>query len=175
MEDILVALGGELDAVDPEAVSEALDDASRPLFGLATLDADAQASAMRDVLDAQLGFRAAGTDPRSLLLDGVLERRCGHPLLLACVGHELARRAGVLTSVHSCERSWLLRFHDADETVYVAFGDAPDAIGDTRRHCSHELAFASLVALEASYSRCGYLSRSRRAAALRQHLPVTAR
>jgi len=154
-------------------VDAALDDASRSLFGLAGLGADDQAARVRHVLGAELGFGCAGCGPRSLLLGEVVAHRAGHPLLLACVGHELTRRAGVVTSVHSSAACWMLRFHDDHQAAYVSFGEPPaEQVDGARRRCSHELAYASLVALEGSFRRFGHLGRARRAVALRNVLPV---
>lgn len=124
------------------------------------------------MLSRELGFGCSGCGPRSLLLGEVVTRRSGHPLLLACVAHELARRAGVATTVHTTDACWLLRFASDEHATYVSFGEPPEKLHETRRRCSHELAYASLVALELSFRRCGYLGRARRAAALRDVLPV---
>lgn len=169
---ILISLAAEISGVDAGAVEARLDDDSRALFGLAALDGDAQADRTGRILEDQLGYRAAGDDPRGLLIDHALERRCGHPLMLACIGHELARRAGAPSAIVSSASTWALRFHAHGSTAHLSFGEPPDPAAGVRRHCSHELAFAALVGLEHWYRRGGRLGCARRAAELRRHLPV---
>lgn len=77
-----------------------------------------------------------------------------------------------MTTVHSCGRSWLLSVGGGSAEALVSFGEPPVDVAAARRHCSHELAYASLVALEAAFQRCGHLGRARVAADLRGALPV---
>ena len=167
-----IGLCAELHGVDARAMEDRLDDDSRALFGLAAFDGDRQADRTGRILEEQLGYRANGDDPRGLLIDHVLERRCGHPLMLACIGHELARRAGMTTAVLSGAGAWILRFCAHGTTAQLSFGEVPGPGDAVRRHCSHELAFATLVGLEHGYRRGGRLGCARRAAELRRHLPV---
>lgn len=173
VEAILVGLCDAMHGVDGDAVGGLLDDAARPLFGLAGLDGDEQADVAGRVLEEALGFRTNGCDPRCLLIDHALERRLAHPLMLACIGHELARRAGAHTAVYSSATCWLLHFNAHDRTAYLSFGEPPETDVAVRRHCSHELAFATLVGLEHAYRRGGRLGCARRAGQLRRHLPVS--
>lgn len=169
---IQISLCEALHGVDADAVGAQLDDDARALFGLAAFDGDRQADEAGRLMEERLGFRSGGGDPRGLLIDHALERRAGHPLMLACIAHELARRAGMTTAVLSSAGTWLLRFRAHGSTACLSFGEPADPEAQVRRHCSHELAYATLVGLEHGYRRSGRLGCARKAAELRQHLPV---
>src|SRR5215472_12591532 len=66
--------------------------------GLASLTAEAQASALSRLVYEDLEFRGNDQeyyDPRNSLLPDVLDRKLGIPITLALVYCEVARRAGV--------------------------------------------------------------------------------
>jgi hypothetical protein len=94
-----LAMAAEFRPVDAEPVLAALDGLGGELAAAVPAGAgpDEQARALGDVLGARHGF--AGTegsydDPELSMLDAVLERRCGLPILLSVVYMEAARRAG---------------------------------------------------------------------------------
>jgi hypothetical protein len=128
---------------------ERIDDAARPIFGVADGSLFAQADALADVITNRLGLEVDGGDWRTVMLGDALVRRRAHPLLLASLGHELARRAGL--------HSVVARSHDdvccvliAGETALpVCFGEAPDGLdlSSLRSVCAHELAFTILTAI----------------------------
>ncbi len=171
---ILIGLCEELHGVDAHAVEAQLDDEARVLFGLSGIDGDGQADEAGRLMEECLGYRSDYGDPRGLLIDHALERRYGHPLMLACIGHELTRRAGMTTVVLSSASAWILRFCAHGSTAYLSFGEPPDGDDPIRRHCSHELAYAALVGLEHGYRRVGRLGCARHAGELRGLLPVDA-
>ena len=83
-------------------LNERLDELARRLFGAAELGARDQALALADLLTNRLGLISNSSDHRALLIDHALEQRQAHPLLIAALGHELARRAGISTCVGTC-------------------------------------------------------------------------
>jgi hypothetical protein len=105
---------------------ERIDDVARPMFGVADGSLFAQADALADVITNRLGLEVNSGEWRALLLGDALARREAHPLLLASLGHELARRAGL--------QSVVARSHDDFCCVLIA--------GEM-----HELAFTILAAI----------------------------
>ncbi len=79
------------------------------MFGVADESLFAQADALADVITNRLGLEVNGGDWRTLLLGDALVRRAAHPLLLASLGHELARRAGLHSVVARSQDAVLLR------------------------------------------------------------------
>jgi hypothetical protein len=128
---------------------ERIDDVARPMFGVADGTLFAQADALADVITNRLGLEVNRGEWGALLLGDVLARREAHPLLLASLGHELARRAGLQRVV--------ARSHDHPCCVLIAgemalpicFGEAPDGldVSSLRSLCAHELAFTILAAI----------------------------
>lgn len=155
LDELLLALTAEFRPVDRALARERLDDLSRCLFGLDGLDAAGQAGCVAHALRYELGLRPLDSgDPEALFLDRVLERREGHPLLLAVVAVELARRAGAIAAVCS-----------APTRLFAGFGDAPSRLVElTRpagpvpdpatvvRHGSHAVAFGILGGLSDGYA-----------------------
>ncbi|MGH2943650.1 MAG: transglutaminase family protein [Solirubrobacteraceae bacterium] len=87
------------------------------------------------------------------MLDRVLERRRGHPLLLAVVAVELARRAGVAARLYSTPARWFAGFGEPTALVELSTSRAaipsPDLVC---RRCAHEVAFGALCGLRHSYA-----------------------
>jgi regulator of sirC expression with transglutaminase-like and TPR domain len=83
--------------VNRAAVSAALDDHARALFGIATLPPVQRARRLGEVLDRELGLRPVEgpLEPGAFLLEHVLSSRRGHPALLAVVAHELAQNVAL--------------------------------------------------------------------------------
>ena len=128
---------------------ERIDDAARPMFGVADGSLFAQADALADVITNRLGLQANGREWRALLLGDALAQREAHPLLLASLGHELARRAG-LESVVARSRDHVCCVLIAGEMALpVCFGEMPDGldVSALRSCCAHELAFTILAVI----------------------------
>lgn len=155
LDELLLTLAAQFRPVDTRAALERLDDFSRCLFGLAAVQAEGQAGCVSHALRHDIGMQAAaGDDPEDMMLDGVLERRRGHPLLLAAIAVEVARRAGAGATVCSAPGRWFAAFGRAPEIVLVEFAavaDAPASDG-VRRHCAHEIACGALTGLQLAYS-----------------------
>lgn len=156
LDDLLLALTAEFRPVDTGRARDQLDELSRCLFGLGGLDAAGQAGCVAHALRHELGLRASDSrDPESLLLDRVLERREGHPLLLAVIAVELARRAGAPASVCSAPTQLFVGFGDDASLRLVELthpaGPAP-ATADVVRHAAHAVAFGILGGLGDGYA-----------------------
>jgi hypothetical protein len=176
--DLLLALAAEFWPVDAGAALARLDDDARRLFGAARLEPADCAGELGLVLERDLTIRAeAGPDPDLLRLDRVLVTRRGHPLLVAALGAELLRRAGVPAAVCSSPTRWFVgvgggragRTVLLDARLSAHAEGCPDRV---RRHCAHEVAFCALTGLAERFARGGRRSRARLALALRIALPV---
>jgi hypothetical protein len=177
--DLLLALCAEFGAVDGDGVRDRLDDDSRALFGFGELSPLARADRLAAVMDRELGL-AADPDPGppGLLFDQVVQRRTGHPAMLAAIGAELALRAGVPAGVYASPSRWFVGVGMGDELVVL---DARLGAGsaepphEVRPACAHELAFCVLCGLGTAYTQAGRDGDARHAGRLRLALPVQPR
>ena len=128
---------------------ERIDDAARPIFGAADESLFAQADALADVITNRLGFRVDVGGWRTLLLGDALVDRQAHPLLLASLAHELARRAGLDSVVAHSPDECCCVLIAGEMALPICFGEAPDGldVSTLRRCCAHELAFTILAAI----------------------------
>lgn len=150
-----------------------LDELSRRLFGTVHEDAGAAAGQLAELLSGDPGFVSDQRDPRGLLIDRVLTRRAGHPLLLAVVLAEAGRRAGLRTGVFSSPQAWYAGVSSEGGLWVVETVDHPGlaAPEQLRGHCAHELAWAVLARLEQSHLDRGESEPAGRARRLRGTLP----
>jgi regulator of sirC expression with transglutaminase-like and TPR domain len=98
LDRLALALAAEFRAVDADAALAALDRLGAELATARCGDVDAEADACRRVLAEAWGFGGETEeydDPANSMLDLVLERRRGLPILLSVVYVEAARRAGI--------------------------------------------------------------------------------
>ena len=129
------------------------------------------------MLEHELLLRPSlAADPDVLRFDRVLHHRRAHPLLIATVGVELLRRAGVAASVCSSPTRWFVGLPGSGSTTVLMDArlsaceePCPDRV---RRHCAHEIAFCALTGLAERFARTGRRSPARLALALRLALPV---
>jgi regulator of sirC expression with transglutaminase-like and TPR domain len=175
-DELLLSLAAEFWPVDASEARARLDDQARALFGVARLDPADRAHRLGTVLEEELMITPQqGDDPDLLRLDRVLHQRRAHPLLVAAVGVELLRRAGVAAAVCSSPTRWFVGIGGADRTVLLDArlsrhaDPCPDRV---RRHCAHEIAFCVLTGLAERFARAGRRSPARLALALRLALPV---
>lgn len=156
LDELLLTLAAEFRPVDTQLALERLDDFSRSLFGLSDLDCAGQAGCVSHTVRHELGLRCADPrDPEAMHLDRVLERRSGHPLVLAVVAVELARRAGVTAHVCSAPTRLFAGFGPPTmrlvETTPAA--GPPPAAESIVPHCPHAVAFGILGGLFDSLAR----------------------
>ena len=128
---------------------ERIDDAARPMFGVANGSLFDQADALADVITNRLGLQVTSGEWRTLLLGDALARREAHPLLLASLGHELARRAGLQSVVARSRDDFCCVLIAGEMALPVCFGEAPDGLdlSALRSCCAHELAFTILAVI----------------------------
>jgi Transglutaminase-like superfamily len=175
-DELLLSLAAEFWPVDADTARARLDEESRRLFGASALAPADCAHLLAGVLEHDLRIAPKhGADPELMRLDVMLDRRRAHPLLVAALGVELLRRAGVPAAVCSSPTRWFVALAAPDGAVLLdaRLSTCDDASPDrVRRHCAHEIAFCALTGLAERFARCGLRSRARLALALRLALPV---
>ena len=128
---------------------EWLDDAARPLFDVPANGLRERAAALANLMTSELGFVASPDRYEGLLLDLAIATRLAHPLLLATLGHELARRAGWRSlTAWTPGRYWTVLSDDGyfAPIAYDADGASLDP-SDLRFCCPHDLSYAILSAI----------------------------
>lgn len=144
-----LAIVAALSGGEAEPVEARLDDGARALFGAGALDVRGQAEALATLLTDGLALQALGGEHRALLIDEALAHRQAHPLLIAVIGHELARRAGLRSFVGSIgPRHWTVLQPEGDSAlVGCELLEQPPGAATVRPRCAHEVAGTVLRAL----------------------------
>ena len=184
MDLLALAMAAEFREVDVATAMASLD----------TLGADVSAAAQRtagspeevtaactEVLGGVHGFegdREHYDDPQNSMLDVVLQRRRGLPILLSVVYIEAARRAGIALSGVGLPGHFVVGQFGAGAPILLDPFDggreisAAAAIGALRPWLPDEIAMRMLNNLVSSYSKRGDLTHAIRAAELRLLLPA---
>lgn len=146
-DDALIALADRFAGCDRPSVLARLDDVARGLFGAAALPPRTQADRLAAALSETLALRPVTHDHRALLVDHALATRRAHPLVIAAVGHELGRRAGLTTRVCRARTDWWLAIPGERLTAIGCSPGRTDPCGPLRAVCPHQLAHALLAHL----------------------------
>jgi Transglutaminase-like superfamily len=164
------ALAAGLSSTTLESPGSLLDEASLQLFGTAELDVADQAEALADVLTNDLCLCPDRDDHRALLIDHALTRRRAHPLQIAVIGHELARRAGISSVIAIFESQPWTVVRGAGGMALVGPGSVQGrpVAPEIRPRCPHQIARQVLLAVRAQ----GPPERAHRASRLLRVLPV---
>ena len=179
LDELALALAGEFRAVDADAALAELDRLGAELAPAAGTGPAAEAEALRELLGDRHGFVGDSAEydhPDNSMLDLVLERRKGLPILLSVVYVEVARRAGIALAGVGLPGHF----------VVGHFGQAPPLLLDPFRSGTmmaaldaplepwgpHATALRMLNNLLGSYQRRADLVRAIRAAELRLALPL---
>ena len=180
LDELALALAAEFREVDESAALAQLDRLGAEL----TVDDGADPVEALDALSGLLGRRhgfLGDSDeydhPENSMLDRVLERRRGLPILLSVVYIEVARRAGVRLAGVGLPGHFLVGHFDHAPPLMIdpfAGGAAVkvDVSGEVRPWGAHETAVRMLNNVVRSYQRRGDLERAIRAAELRLELPL---
>lgn len=182
VDELALALAAEFDEVDDVAALARLDELGEEVAvqRAARSGPSAGVDALREVLGVRHGFcgeREYYDDPRNSMLDIVLERRRGLPILLSVLYVATARRAGILlegvglpghyvAGDFACEPPLLL---DPFERGASMQAQSPR---DVRPWGAHETALRMLNNLVNSYGRRADLMRTIQAAEMRLALPL---
>ena len=180
LDELALALAAEFRAVDADAALAHLDELGEEVAG-AGADGDALA-ALTAVLGRRHGFageRERYDDPGNSMLDVVLQRRAGLPILLSVLYVEVGRRAGLALAGVGLPGHYVVgRFAPPPPVLLDPFagGTALDVADFDVEHVRpwgpHETALRMLNNLVGSFTRRQDLGRAIRAAELRLLLPV---
>ena len=185
LDGLVLALAAEFRSVDAEGALAELDRLGAELAELVETDSpEGQADACRRLLGERHGFVGDRDDydnPDNSMLDLVLARRRGLPILLSIVYVEVARRAGIPLSGVGLPGHYAVGHFGAEPPLLLdpfaggALGPvvAPEiAAIYVRPWGPHETALRVLSNLTASYSARADVARAIRAAELRLLLPA---
>ena len=181
LDELALALAGELRPVDAAAALDSLDRLGAEVREAADDGGRAGVEACRLVLGERHGFRGDADDydsPDNSMLDLVLDRRRGLPILLSVVWIEVARRAGIELRGVGLPGHYVVGAFAGDRPRLVDpfAGGAPLDMAPTPEHVrpwgAHESELRMLDHLVPAYARRGDLGRPLRAARLRLHLPL---
>jgi regulator of sirC expression with transglutaminase-like and TPR domain len=176
-----LSLAAEFREVDGDAALRELDRLGAELEGEVVGSPREDAEACGRVLGVRHGFvgnRERYDDPDNSMLDLVLERRTGLPILLAVVYVEVSRRAGVLLDAIGLPGHFVVGYLDgAPPVVLDPFSRGRIVTGEVRSEGlrswrPHETALRMLNNLVGSYLVRGDVGRAVRAAELRLALPL---
>jgi regulator of sirC expression with transglutaminase-like and TPR domain len=186
LDELVLAMAAEFRTVDRPAAVWLLDalgaELAQDLQG-ADRSPPAEAAACAELLGRRHGFagdREQYDDPRNSMLDVVLERRRGLPILLSVVYVEVARRAGVALAGVGLPGHFVVgHFGAVPPLLLDPFGGggpldgaAPPAL--VRPWDAHEIALRVLNNLVGSLQRRGDVGAAIRAASMRLALPTEA-
>jgi regulator of sirC expression with transglutaminase-like and TPR domain len=184
LDAVALALAAEFRPVDAAAAMATLDAlGARLARACAATDgsARAQAHACASLLGTEVGFAGDAErydEPRNSMLDIVLERRRGLPILLSVVYVEVARRAGVpLAGIGLPGHFVVGHVGTAPPLLLDPFAGGAPVAGDAPGHLvrpwgSLEIAMRMLNNLVGAYQRRGNVAAALRAAEMRLLLPA---
>ncbi len=180
LDELALAMAGELREVDADGALAQLDALAAELAPTAGGGPDAEVEALRELLADRHGFsgdREEYDRPDNSMLDLVLERRKGLPILLSTVYVEVARRAGIAVAGVGVPGHFVVaHFGRTPPLLFDPFGGgAPLASSEplpVPPSGPHETVARMLNNLVGSYGRRADLTRAIRAAELRLELPV---
>ena len=184
LDRLALSIAGEFRDVDVESSLEALDRMGAELLGRRDSTPEAELDLCRRTLAERHGFageRDRYHDPASSMLDLVLERRRGLPILLSVVWVEVARRAGILLAGIGLPGHFVVGHFGGVPPLLVdpfAGGQrlrSEPAMALVRPWGPHETALRMLNNLVASYRGRGDIGSAIRTAALRLELPLDER
>ena len=184
MDLLALAIAREFRDVDTAGALSSLDALGAELAQVAGETGgapEAVARACAALLGAQHGFRGDREnydDPDNSMLDVVLNKRTGLPILLSVVYIEVARRAGIPIAGVGLPGHFVVAHFGADPPVLLDPFERGAVIGATVGHealrpwRTHEIALRMLNNLVGSYGRRADLTAAIHAASMRLALPA---
>ena len=178
LDELALAIAAQLREVDTAAALAQLDELAAQVKAAAG-EGD-RLAALVEVLAERYGYAGdddSYDDPANSMLDIVLERRRGLPILLSIVYVEVARRAGLALAGVGLPGHYVVgRFAPGPPVLLDPFFGGgpiePDDPADVRPWGAHETALRMLNNLVGSYTRRNDLGRAIRAAEMRMELTV---
>jgi len=189
LDELALSMAGELRGIGADAVRGALERLDALGAELAAAlragaDPEAEARACADLLAVRHGFAGDAKqydDPANSMLDLVLERRRGLPIVLSVVYVEVARRAGVALAGVGLPGHYVVGHFGASPPVLLdPFAGGAPVAGEhppeqVRPWGAQETALRMLNNLVGSYRRRGNIAAAIRAAEMRLELPLDRR
>ena len=180
LDELALALAAELEEADTQGALAELDRLGAEVRPVAGGTPTAQADALAEVLGRRYGFVGDHEDydhPDNSMLDLVLDRRKGLPILLSVVYVEVARRAGIELSGVGLPGHYVVgHFGQAPPILLDPFAGGATiqaaVTADLRPWSAHQTALRMLNNLLGSYERRADLSRAIRVAEMRLELPL---
>ena len=180
LDELALGLAAEFRDVDAPAALAELDHLGAEVEVIAVGAPSEEAQALTEVLGRRHGFVGSHDEydhPDNSMLDLVLERRTGLPILLSAVYVEVARRAGIALAGVGLPGHYVVgHFGQLPPILLDPFSggaalEAPPTI-EARPWGAHETAIRMLNNLVGSYLRRADLTRAIRAAQMRLELPL---
>jgi hypothetical protein len=174
---LLLAIAGEHAPVDYIAAWAELDRLATALRPRSTRSArlEEQAEALIDLFGSEGFRRPPALSPDDVLLDAVLRRRQGHPLLLVSILAEIGRRVGFRAAPIRAAEDVLAGLTDGKRAIAIdPIGLCSSPPRQPRWLCPHEVAFYVLGELSELLEIHGRIAEAVRAARLRLELPISA-
>jgi hypothetical protein len=170
-----MSLAWELGELDGDRTERGLLALGAAILAEVESDPAAQLRALGEaVTSCALAARQDG-GPGELLIDHALERGHAHPVLVAIILHEVARRAGLPVGIVAGEHGHYLAHQRLTEARVLdpATGHLTDAdaLGTMHWQCGHQLAATLLDLLQPRYERDGDLTHELQVSRLRVTLP----
>ena len=182
MDELALSLAAEFRDVDESAALDLLDRLGEEVAAERAAHDGPRAGieALREVLASRHGFsgdRRRYDDPQNSMLDSVLERRRGLPILLSVLYVATAQRAGIRLSGVGLPGHYVVGDLSVDPPALIdPFSGGAPLVAHSRREVrtwnAHETALRILNNLVASFARRADLMRTIQAAELRLALPL---
>ncbi|HWH09805.1 MAG TPA: transglutaminase-like domain-containing protein [Solirubrobacteraceae bacterium] len=182
LDDMLLALAGEFGDCDARGARDRLETLGAEIAGAGAgeMNPQAQLDAVVAILGDRHGFsgnRENYDDPANSMLDRVLERRTGLPILLSIVYIETSRRAGIDLAGVGLPGHYVVGHFGGHEPLLIdpfAGGvrlEIPES-ARVEQWDAHQTVLRVLNNLVGSYRRRNDVVRAIRAAELRMELPL---
>jgi hypothetical protein len=173
--ELAMSLAWELGDLDADRVERALCAFGAAVLAEVESGPEAQLRALGEAVTSGALCARRGGGPEALLIDRVLERGHGHPVVLAVVLAEIGRRAGASVGIVAGERGHYVAHQRLSEPLVLdpATGRLVDAnaLGAMTWRCGHQVAAELVDVLQPRYERTGDLARALHVARLRCALP----
>lgn len=178
--ELAVSLAGAFHDVDAVAVDSSLDAIAAGIalpHGRGPAEELAAVAELAASDDPALPAAEDGEDVGGLMLDRALERGRAHPLTLAIVLAEAARRRGIPAGVVSNGTDHCVAHTKLPEPLLLvaasgAVVDAQTLAAPLQWRCAHEACALLIDAIELRWLRWSRIDLALRAAELRMHLPL---
>ncbi|CAA9473999.1 MAG: hypothetical protein AVDCRST_MAG38-1524 [uncultured Solirubrobacteraceae bacterium] len=183
LDALALSLAGQFRPVDAAAAMDALDALGAEIAIVASRGSGSpaeEAETCAAVLGGRHGYvgdRAEYDDPRNSMLDAVIERRRGLPIVLSVLYVEAARRAGIALRGVGLPGHFVAGHFGADPPLLIDPFNGGRPVGDDvprsrlRPWTPHEIALRMLNNLVPAFERRGDLGAAIRAASMRLELP----